>query len=403
MSGPGENVVLYPHQERALSKMHDGCVLVGGVGTGKTITALAYYWQHHRENTLYIFTTARKRDELDWQNDAIKFGLGEEPLLKSDGSVFAGKIVVDSWNNIHKYTDIRDGFVIADEQRLVGSGKWAKSFLKIAKNNPWILLSATPGDTWLDYATIFIANGFYKNLTDFKRQHVVYTMYAKFPKVERYIGVGRLLRNREKVLVEMPYSRHTKRHLIKRTMSFDVEKYEKVVKKRWNVYEDQPIQNVVELISLMRRVVNSDESRVEFIRTLLEEKKRLIVFYSFDYELEALRALQDCVTVAEWNGHKHEQVPDEESWVYLVQYTAGAEAWNCVLTDSIVFYSLQYSYKVFEQAQGRIDRLNTPFKDLYYYILASNASIDKMLWTALRNKKNFNERKLRMALEKERF
>ena len=269
-------VSLYSHQEEALGKMHDGCVLMGGVGTGKTITALAYYWRHHRDKELYIFTTARKRDELDWQKDAMKFGIGAEAIFDDSGNKWCGSITVDSWNNIPKYSGIRDAFVIADEQRLVGSGKWSKMFVKIAKANPWIMLSATPGDTWLDYITLFLANGFYKNRTQFKREHVVYNSYAKFPKVDRYIGEKKLESLRRSIVVDMPYERSTRRHLKRVDVDYDKDLVNQVVKDRWHVYEQRPLKDVAEMIMVMRRVVNSDPSRVAYLIQLLQLHKKVI-------------------------------------------------------------------------------------------------------------------------------
>lgn len=380
---------LAPHQLKALSELRNGSILCGGVGTGKTRVALAYYLNKGEPyEDLYVITTAKKRDSLDWEGEAAKFGVGRE----RDGSV-AGKLSVDSWNNLSKYTDIKNAFFIFDEQRLVGSGTWTKSFLKIAKANAWILLSATPGDTWLDYVPVFVANGFYPNRTAFKREHVVYSQWTKFPKVERYLGINKLVRLRNSLLVEMPYERHTRRHgkLIK--VPYDSEALGKVTGKRWHIYENRPLRDVSELFTVMRKVVNSDESRVKAVEKLLQNYPRLIVFYNFDYELETLRGLNTTATIAEWNGHKHEPIPDTDRWVYLVQYRAGAEGWNCIETNAMVFYSLTYSYKDFEQAHGRIDRLNTPFVDLYYFVLRSDAAIDMAVWKSLKAKKNFNERK----------
>lgn len=562
------NVELYPHQQKAVDEMHNGCVLWGGVGTGKTITALAYYWTKVMKGVigdqgsirepmdLYIFTTAKKRDSLDWEADAAKFGIGREPEVNPHGI----SITVDSWNNIGNYVGIKNAFMVADEQRVVGSGAWVKAFIKIARNNQWVLLSATPGDTWLDYIPVFIANGFYKNRTEFKREHVVYNTFSKFPKVDRYIGVGRLVKLRNSILVEMPYKRHTVRHEHEVLVDYDVELFERVVKKRWHVYENRPLRDVAEMFSVMRKVVNSDPSRIETLKELLKKHPRVIVFYNFDYELEMLRTLagstlrdesgpdlsmkrsssssvrintgcsvkgcdstrsastqspsgtqareqtqqpadttslsldplmresissasavgqtsatsrslvddstsgtcctssgstcrsdglrrgEGCLTsrssgpklsetgrnstrtarpnssssedrglstaephsrgcsiskntsieetsfaLAEWNGHKHEEIPKTDRWVYLVQYVAGSEGWNCVETDAICFYSLTYSYKNFEQAHGRIDRLNTPFTDLHYYVLRSDSLIDKAVRRSLLSKKNFNE------------
>lgn len=379
-------VELYPHQKKAVRQLKNGSILWGGVGSGKSITAIAYYIQNEAPKDIYVITTAKKRDALDWEKEAIKYGVG----TRRDATV-AGVLKVDSWNNITKYKEVTDGFFVFDEQRLVGSGTWTKSFIQIAKKNHWILLSATPGDTWLDYIPVFVANGFYKNRTEFKREHVVYSNYTKFPKVERYLGTGKLLRLRDQILVEMPYVKHTTRNVEHIEVDHDDEKMEKATKHRWHIWEDRPIRDVAELFHVMRKIVNTDESRLNALRVLLKEHPKIIVFYNFDYELEILRTLSDEFVVAEWNGHKHEPIPDTDSWVYLVQYMAGSEGWNCTDTNVMVFYSLTYSYKMFHQAHGRIDRLNTSFYELKYYIFLSKSIIDNAIWRSLKQKKNFNE------------
>ncbi|HEY6020035.1 MAG TPA: DEAD/DEAH box helicase family protein [Candidatus Paceibacterota bacterium] len=382
-------VKLYPHQEEALTKLSNGKILWGGVGSGKSLVAAAYYMKHEAPSHVYVITTAKKRDKLEWNGEFAKYGVGTRP----DATV-AGVLTVDSWNNIGKYADVQGAFFIFDEQRLVGSGEWTDKFLKIARSNRWILLSATPGDTWLDYIPVFIANGFYKNRTEFKRRHVIYSAYTKFPKVERYVEVGRLVRLRNSLLVEMPYLRHTTRHTKTITVEYDRDLFEEVVKKRWNPFEARPLRDVSELFSVMRKTVNSSPSRLEAMVELMSKHPRLIVFYNFDYELELLRSLVSTTTaVAEWNGHRHQPIPSSERWLYLVQYAAGAEGWNCVETNAMVFYSLTYSYKMFHQAQGRIDRLNTPFSNLYYYLLLSNSAIDLAIGRALAEKRDFNEKR----------
>jgi hypothetical protein len=528
---------LYPHQQKAVDELENGKILRGDVGVGKSRTALAYFYSKvcggvyddmgsmRTPRDLFIITTAKKRDSLDWEKEAIEFNIGPD----RNGSVEGIEMTVDSWNNLGRYIDVKDAFFIFDEQRLVGSGTWVKSFLKIAKHNKWIVLSATPGDTWLDYIPVFIANGFYKNRTEFKLRHVVYNTYSKYPKVDHYVDVGHLVRLRHKILVDMPYLRTTVRTTKDVLVDYDEELFEKVTKKRWHVYEERPLRDVSELFSVMRKVVNSDSSRLEAIRGLLPSHPKLIVFYNFDYELEILRGLKDecwqmaldhpgesfevkelspsellmesrrnssigseeslptrsetrssdetdttlllesgsdptpsqkdserdsqnsildtrfhtplsgrecnskpqdltetlatgsttgsdlngstttelsgglsstcsgsetygeSFEMAEWNGHKHQQIPETDRWVYLVQYVAGAEGWNCTDTDTMLFYSLTYSYKNYHQAKGRIDRLNTPFTQLFYYVLRSNSIIDKAVWRSLSEKKDFNE------------
>lgn len=377
---------LMRHQEEAVKRLGNGRVLYGGVGSGKGITALAYYVANEAPKNIVVITTARKRDSLDWMREAALFGIGTEV-----GATVHGTITVDSWNNISKHLETTDAFFIFDEQRLVGTGVWVKSFLKIARRNRWILLTATPGDTWLDYAPIFIANGWYKNITDFKRQHVLYEPYVRYPKVKGYIAAQRLARLRNEVLVDMPFARHTTRIVNWMDVSYDEAVYQKTLKERWDIFKDEPCVDAGALFRVLRRINNVHPSRLEIIKSLLTPHPKLIVFYNFNYELEELRTLGDIVDVYEYNGHRKDPVPEGERWVYLVQYTAGAEAWNCITTNATVFYSLNYSFKVFEQSQGRIDRLNTPFTELFYYVLMSNSGVDRAIKDSLDRKETFNE------------
>jgi len=403
-------VSLYDYQWDAIERLKNGSILCGKVGSGKSRTAIAYYFCKEcggmldgslhgfdddyvpmsNPKDLYIITTARKRDTKEWEKELIPFLISDNEDSIYDGLM---SVHVDSWNNIKKYVNIRDAFFIFDEQRVVGTGEWTKSFWKISAANHWILLSATPGDTWMDYMPVFVANGFYRNKTDFIRQHVVYKRFAKFPQVDRYLEQGRLWRLREKILVNMDYTRPTLAHHANISVSYDKELYKKIMSTRWDIYQDIPIANASELCYVARRAINSDPSRGEAILKLREEHPKTIIFYNYNYELDILRNLPygPDVQIAEWNGQKHERIPTADKWVYLVQYFAGAEGWNCIETDTVVFYSLNYSYKVMVQSAGRIDRMNTPFKDLYYYRLRSSCPLDLAISRALQQKKNFNE------------
>lgn len=395
---------LYDHQKEALKKMRNGCILNGGVGSGKSRTALAYYYMLNGGDIdsddyvpmddvsikdLYIITTARKRDQHEWDRDMAPFLLSTHPEI----NLYRNRVVVDSWNNIGKYRDVKNAFFIFDEQRVVGSGAWVKAFLKITKVNDWILLSATPGDTWTDYIPVFVANGFYKNKTEFIREHIVYSRFSKYPKVDRYVNTKRLIRLRDRILVDMDFKRETISHHEDVYVNYDIPTYKDTMKKRWDPYKDEPIINASGLCYILRKIVNTDESRQLALLELYERHPKMIVFYNFDYELDILKGLYygEDVEVAEWNGHKHQPIPEGDAWVYLVQYTAGAEGWNCIKTDTIVFYSQNYSYKVMQQSAGRIDRLNTPFRDLYYYHLKTRSGIDLAISRALQSKKKFNE------------
>ena len=380
---------LLPHQLKAIEELGNGKILWGGVGVGKSRTVLGYYAKNEAPSDVYVITTAKKRDSGDWEWEAAKFGISTDR-----GSSVTGTITVDSWNNIGKYEDVEEAFFVFDEQRLVGNGAWVKSFQRIAKKNRWVLLSATPGDTWIDYVPVFVANGLYRNPSQFKREHVQYAPHSRYPRIVRYLDVSTLEKYRNMLLVEMPYEKHTKRIIKEVICDYDVELFNKVYKKRWHVYENRPLKDISEMFRVMRKVVNSDSSRLRELATILSQHSRVIVFYNFDYELELLRSW--CITHSfswsEWNGHRHQEPPETERWIYLVQYQAGAEGWNCTYSDAICFYSLGYSYRNFIQSQGRIDRLDTKYTFLYYYVFQSTSVIDKAILNSRRHKKTFNEK-----------
>lgn len=388
-----------------MDKLESGSILCGGVGSGKSRTAIAYYFCHEcggrissdgelgemrTPKPLFIITTARKRDTCDWERECTPFLLSTHP----ESCYWNVRVCVDSWNNIKKHENVENAFFIFDEQRVVGSGAWVKSFLKIAKVNHWILLSATPGDTWMDYVPVFIANGFYRNRTEFIRRHVIYSRFAKYPKVDRYIDTRRLERFRDKIMVTMSFKRDAVRHYRDIFVEYDRPMYGTISSERWNPFEDRPIRDAADACFSLRRLVNEDPSRIIAIENLLKDNPKAVIFYNFDYELIELRRMCKDYGIehSEWNGHRHDLIPKGDRWVYLVQYTAGAEGWNCVETNVVIFYSLNYSYKIMEQAAGRIDRLNTPYKDLYYYRIRSKSSIDNAIFSCLTKKQRFNEK-----------
>lgn len=393
---------LYDFQMEAVKKARNGSILNGSVGSGKSRTGLFYYFKEQggwiegsdyipmkNPKDLYIITTAKKRDSLEWEGELANYRLSTNP----ETNYYKNKVVVDSWNNIKKYADIQGQFFILDEDRVTGSGAWVKAFLKIAKHNDWIILSATPGDVWNDFWAVFVANGFYKNKTEFQREHIVYSRYTKYPQIERYLNTQRLERLRDRILIDMTVQRHTKPHHEDVYCTYDVPFYKEVFKKRWDPFKDEPVQQASSLCYVLRRIVNTDESRQVTLLELLEDHPKAIIFYNFDYEREILLNLgyAEGTKIAEWSGHAHQPVPTGSKWVYLTQYTSGCEGWNCITCDTIIFYSQNYSYKVMTQAAGRIDRLNTKFIDLYYYHLKSRSGIDLAISKALQEKKKFNE------------
>ena len=384
------------YQLDAVNRMKKGCVLYGEVGSGKTRTALAWYYLQQggklgdkyvwmkKPKPLYVITTAKKRDDADWELEATLF------LISKETQTF----VVDSWNNIAKYRKVTGAYFIFDEQRVVGSGAWVKAFLDIARKNTWVLLSATPGDKWEDYIPLFVANGFYKNRTEFKYEHLIYKPFSKYPQVIGYQREGKLMKLRKEILINMDDVRTTVEHHEDVWCVYNRTEYLDIVRKRKDPETGEPIKNAAEYCYLLRKVLNSSRDRLLELHGIYMNYRRVVVFYNFDYELENIMKYLDDrnIIYAQWNGHKHEPIPNTDNWIYLVQYTAGAEGWNCTKTDTMVFFSQTYSYKTLKQAAGRINRKNTPYKDLYYYHFKSKAGIDRAIEAAIKNKRQFNEK-----------
>jgi len=401
-------VTYRPEQIQAVRQLQNGSILAGGVGSGKTLTSLAWYLTSvcnaasfkkggslakkkvKGSPTLYVITTAKKRDSLEWEEEAACLGLSTDPACSFTGS----SIVVDSWNNIRKYSDREHAVFFFDEQRASGSGRWVKEFLKITKKNTWLLLSATPGDVWMDYLPVFMAHGFFRTRTEFMEDHVIFDRFAKYPKVKRYIGEAKLQRLRRSILVEMPVERHTTRERETVYCDYDRDLYKWVVKNRMDPWTEEPLRDAGGVCRILRKVVSDNDWRSAEAKRILSSNERVIVFYNYNYELDRILAVAESLGVptAQWNGHRHDAIPAESRWVYICQYTSAAEGWNCTSTDTVLFWSLNYSWRVTEQCEGRIDRLNTPYSRLKYYFLESHSSIDEAVRRSLSSKKVFNER-----------
>lgn len=401
-------VVYRPEQIQAVRQLQNGSILAGGVGSGKTLTSLAWYLTSvcnaaslkkggslvkkkvKGSPTLYVITTAKKRDSLEWEEEAARLGLSTDPACSFTGS----SIVVDSWNNIGKYSDREHAVFFFDEQRASGSGRWVKEFLKITRKNTWLLLSATPGDVWMDYLPVFMAHGFFRTRTEFMEDHVIFDRFAKYPKVKRYIGEAKLQRLRRSILVEMPVEKHTTRERETVYCDYDRDLYKWVVKNRMDPWTEEPLRDAGGVCRILRKVVSDNDWRSEQAKRILSSNERVIVFYNYNYELDRILAVAESLGLptAQWNGHRHDAIPAEPRWVYICQYTSAAEGWNCTSTDTVLFWSLNYSWRVTEQCEGRIDRLNTPYSRLKYYFLESHSSIDEAVRRSLGLKKVFNER-----------
>lgn len=372
------DISMYEYQLEAINKLQSGMILWGNVGSGKSRTSLYFYCKNYSNKKLLIITTAQKRNNGEWLEECKVFGL---------------KPIIDSWNNIRKYEKYENYFIIFDEDHLTGYGAWSKTFIKMAKCNDWLVLTGTPGDNYSEFMTVFIAKGWYKNKRDFEENHVIYSRYSKYPKVDRYINQGLLEKHRRDILVKMFIEKRPRVHKEIVITQYDISKYKKAYKDKRDE-NNKPFKNATAFCLYLRKICNEDESKIVKVRELLLKHNKVIIFYNYIYEKEILLKLLKTMktfNVGEYNGQHHDDIPIGERWAYLCQYTAASEGWNCLLCDTMIFFSMSYSYKSMEQAAGRINRVNTPYKDLYYYYLRTTSSIDLSINRALSTKRNFNE------------
>lgn len=372
------DISMYEYQLEAIDKLQSGMILWGNVGSGKSRTSLYFYCKNYSNKKLLIITTAQKRNNGEWLEECKVFGL---------------KPIIDSWNNIRKYEKYENCFIIFDEDHLTGYGAWSKTFIKMAKCNDWLVLTGTPGDNYSEFMTVFIAKGWYKNKRDFEENHVIYSRYSKYPKVDRYINQGLLEKHRRDILVKMFVEKRPRVHKEIVITQYDISKYKKAYKEKRDE-NNKPFKNATAFCLYLRKICNEDESKIVKVRELLLKHNKVIIFYNYIYEKEILLKLLKTMktfNVGEYNGQHHDDIPIGERWAYLCQYTAASEGWNCLLCDTMIFFSMSYSYKAMEQAAGRINRVNTPYKDLYYYYLRTTSGIDLSINRALSTKRNFNE------------
>lgn len=377
-------------QTQAIQDLRSGFILRGGVGSGKSRTSLAYILtSEYNGRDIYIITTAKKRDTHEWDQEAAILG------WQVDGPCWDNMtLTIDSWNNTKKYKDVKNAFFIFDEQKTSGGGAWAKTFLKIAKSNGWLLLSATPGDRWMDFWPIFVANGFYKNKTEFLDQHVMFRPFTTFPQISGYKHVKKLEFLLRSISVGIDVEKHVTWHEEDVYCDYNRALYQQIVKTRCDPKTLEPYDSMTGMVWGLRRLVNGSQGRLEALERVCRDHERVIVFYTTNFELEMLGHWlnKNDILWHQYNGQVHEPIPNtRRRWVYLVNYMSGAEGWECASADTVVLFSTNYSWRTLEQCKGRIDRRNTPWDILYAYHFVSIAPIDKAIRTANHNKEMFNE------------
>lgn len=143
------------------------------------------------------------------------------------------------------------------------------------------------------------------------------------------------------------------------------------------------------------------DKRNKFKELVESTQDRLIVFYNYNAELEALKRI--CDTLKRPYSQVNGQVKDlyayenENNSITLIQYQAGAKGLNLQKANKIIYFTLTDKCEDWMQSQKRIHRIGQD-KTCFYYILMCKGSIEEDVYSALQRGTDFTDE---LFLEKE--
>ena len=413
---------LYDYQKKYCKDLPKNVIMTADCGLGKTAMSLVHYKAHSEYEgnwkQLVVVAPASKVRSGDWDRDVREW----VPELLSQP--MDNPFHVMSYERFVKAMDERKGYAgydfhnvsfIFDEVHYVKNpkSKRSKAFVNAIKTaHQWIGLTATPmSNGWHDSANYAIATGLVKNKTEFYRLYVVTTMRVMgsrhFPMITGYQNIDSLKKWWSKV--SKPLSREGNVDLpqfIDRWITVQVsaeafQEQRRLIAER-TLPDGEMLDSHMKLLAALRR--NLVETRGDAIRNILNETDENIVIF---YELNAERDLVKKIlkekeyadrTLFEQNGHVKTlpvagaPKPSKKA-VLLVQYRSGSAGLNLQYASVTVFMSPTYSYQDYHQARGRTDRVGQTKTPVFYH-LQSLSKTDRVIWDALKAKRDFSEKSI---------
>lgn len=138
-----------------------------------------------------------------------------------------------------------------------------------------------------------------------------------------------------------------------------------------------------------------NKDKLEAFRDLVESTNdRLIVFYNFNAELEALKGICESVgrSISLVNGQGRDLLSyeNDNSSITLIQYQAGAMGLNLQKSNRIIYYTPPLSSELFEQSKKRIHRIGQS-KTCFYYYLTCKGSVEEKIYKTLAMRRDYTE------------
>ena len=119
---------------------------------------------------------------------------------------------------------------------------------------------------------------------------------------------------------------------------------------------------------------------------------RVIIFYNFNTELEALRKVLFDRPISIVNGQVKDlkEYENNDNSVTLIQYQAGAMGLNLQKANRIIYFSLPERSELFEQSKARICRIGQE-KQCYYHIMMCHKSVEEKIYECLLMRKDYTD------------
>lgn len=404
---------LYAFQKQYLQGLPAKYIFAADTGTGKTVMALAHYDKHAYLKPLLILAPASKVQTGDWDREIKEYFAGrfvpEYEIWSYEKfsrvpSIAQYKKTGDrgvwrDWLNRHP----RGFAMIADEVHKAKnpqSGVGKRVFEVAAACDVFLGLSATPlPNGWIDAANYFKIFKFTQNITAFKKRYCNIQTYKGFPEIVGYYHEGELQSNWNHIA--KPLSKQMALDLPPITtvpISLPAgPNYIKVQKER--LFGDKFLDNPSALMHALRQSII--EPKVVWLNSFLEGvSDNVVIFYNYVEERQQILAMikksHKRRQVFRQDGEKHE-VPGKDKWgglrrtITLAQYQSGSTGIELTYAATTVYFSPTYSYSNYEQSIGRIER-HGQSKKMTLYLLCAPTTLEKDVWAALRNKKDFQEK-----------
>lgn len=405
---------LYQFQKDYLRNLPGKFIFAADTGTGKSYMALEHF-RHivHTRVPLLILGPAAKMRTGDWQRAVEE--VWPDPDERPDVSYYSyEKFTRNPTTKEYAKNGNRGVWrewaalpmasfaVICDEAHRMANptSGTGKAMFEVSKRAGFFIgLTATPlPNGWISAANYFKVFGFTRNITEFKKRYCEIQTFKGFPEITGYYHeeelksqwnlISRPLRKEDAIdlpaIVSVPvrvptppaYTEVTKSHM----------------------FGDKVLDNPSAYLHALRQ--STLESKLPWLDQFVEGvSSNIVIFYNYVSEREAVLAMLK-------KNHKERQVfrvdgevhglPQRGDWdtlkrtITLAQYQSGSTGVEMTYADTIVFLSPTYSYTLYHQSVGRIERIGQEAKMTLYKVCAP-ATVERDIWLAIKRKTNFSE------------